>query len=205
LDDPADTDPLSVPVPEEPEPDEEYDYLVEQRDGGDPQAELDFAPTAPGDDWDPAPVDDAPRDDRFDAFNASTWNFKPAPTPWFQTTPAVLGIVAVSIALVALVVSVVLLAFQPAEYVPAHGTSTAPSSAPSSAPTTATATPTATSSALPPPPPPAPPPPPPPPPPPQESAPAYQPPYQAPRPTKKPEINVTRAPMSVAPQTRGTR
>ena len=41
-----------------------------------------------GDDWDPGTAGDAPHDDRFDAFNATTWHFKPAPTPWYQTRQA---------------------------------------------------------------------------------------------------------------------
>lgn len=138
---------------------------------------------------------------RFDAFNTTTWNFKPAPTPWYRTTPAMLGLITTAIAAVALVVSGVLLLFRgPAD-------DAGPPAAPSS--TTPTSAAPATTSR------PAPPPPPPetsPPPAPETSAPpanrapsTYWP--SRPRQTKKPEIGVTRtpetrSPISVAPKPR---
>lgn len=184
LDDPVDTDQLGVQEPPTPEPDDEFDYLLGTPER-EPEPESDTASPQP-----PGPED--PNFTPFDAFNASTWRFKPAPVPWYRTRPAVAGITAVAIALVALVVAVVLLAFrQPADdEVPAPRTSTTPATA---TPTTVTAT----SSALPPPPPPPPPPP--------VSAPAGGGgggPVGT-RPTKKPEINVTRKPISVRPQPRG--
>ena len=36
-----------------------------------------------------------PDEDRFDAFNANTWHFKPAPTPWYRTRLASIAMVAV--------------------------------------------------------------------------------------------------------------
>jgi hypothetical protein len=134
--------------------------------------------------------------ERFDAFDANTWHFKPPPTPWYQTRQAVFGIALVALAVVALVIAVVLLAIrEPSD-------KQAPRPATSPTPTTDT-TGVTTTSALPPPPPP--PPPPPLPPPPTASGPAYYPPRNPPQPTKKPEFNVTRAPLSVAPQPRAPR
>jgi hypothetical protein len=125
----------------------------------------------------------------FDAFNANTWHFKPAPTPWYRTRQAVGTIVAVVIAVVALVVSVVLLVVHGSpddENVPATDSSTAPTST----------VPTMTTSAVPPPLPPAPPPPPPP------VAENERPPLvvrQPPSPTKPPEFGVTRTPVTRSP------
>jgi hypothetical protein len=140
-----------------------------------------------------------PDDDRFDAFNANTWHFKAAPPPWYRTRQALIALAAVAAAIVALVVSVVLLALGgPSD------TDETPATDTSSTPTTAASTPD-TTSALPPPPPP-------PPPPPETSAssvapPVYNGPRYQPRPTKPPEIGVTRTPVtrtqiSVAPQPR---
>lgn len=141
-----------------------------------------------------------PDDDRFDAFNANTWHFKAPAAPWYRTRQALFALAAVTAAIVALVVSVVLLAFRgPSD------TDETPTTDTSSTPTTAASTPD-TTSALPPPPPP-------PPPPPATSASSVAPPpvYNRPRgeqrPTKQPEIGVTRTPVtrtqiSVAPQPR---
>lgn len=206
LEEPVDTDRINVPVPPPGDDGQDFDYLLgddeqavvdESGDGDGPPAapeNLDFAPVAYEDGWEYAPAG-TPHDERpFDAFNANTWRFKPAPPPWYQASSARLAIAAVVIALVALVVAVVLLAFRgPSENtVPSRETSTAPAT---STPTTVTAR----TSALPPPPPPPPPPP--------EPAPAGggggggQ--RVEPRQTKKPEINVTRNPLSVRPQPRG--
>jgi hypothetical protein len=173
VDDPVDMDQLDV------DPTVDGEFAEECAD--DPHPDPEWVEPAP-------PTESEER--TFDAFNASTWNFKPAPTPWYRTGHAAPVIVAVSIAVVALIVSVVLLAFRgssDAETVPASETSTVPTS--STAPSTTSDVPL-------------PPPPPPPPPPPTaseiERAPVIV--RQQPRPTKKPEINVTRLPMSVSPQ-----
>jgi hypothetical protein len=135
-----------------------------------------------------------PSDGRFDAFNASTWNFKPAPPPWYDSTQAKLAIAAVSLAAVALVVSIVLLLFQGSS-----GEDSEPSPTTTTAPTTTTV-----SSEAPPPPPPPPPPtsqtP--------EQAPVIVRPRQPTRQSNKPEIGVTRtpvtrSPISVSPQRPG--
>jgi hypothetical protein len=199
LDAPVDTDRLDIGVPETEREDDQFEYLWDDPEDPEAQAEPDFAPEhVADDDWADPPNDQETLTDRFDAFDANTWHFKPPPTPWYQTRQAVLGIALVALAVVVLVVAVVLLTVRgPSdEEAPSPATSTSPTT---DAPTTATAT-----SELPPPPPP-PLPPPPPPPPPAESAPAYYPPRYQNRPTKKPQINVTRSPLSVAPQPRGPR
>lgn len=128
----------------------------------------------------------------FDAFNANTWNFKPAPPPWYDSPRAKLAIAAVSLAVVALVVSIVLLLIE--------GPSGDRSPAPSTAPTTTATTPTSSET----------PPPPLPPPPPtaktQEQAPVIRT-RQPSRQRDRPEIGVTRtpvtrSPLSVSPQPR---
>lgn len=138
-------------------------------------------------------------DDGFDPYNMNTWRFRPAPTPWYRTRPAVVAMVAAGLAASALVVSGVLLVLGgsgPAPPEPESATPATPtSSAPKPTPTTR------------------PPEPPPPPPPPEETAavqqaPAYRPTQRPPRRTKAPEFGVTRtpqtrAPISVAPQPRG--
>lgn len=138
--------------------------------------------------------------DGFDAFDSTTWNFKPAPVPWYRTRRAAVALGAAAVATVAIVVSLVLLVVRN------------PSSIVDRAPTSATTT--APSPTAPPPPPlraglsPAPPPPPPPPAPPAAPPPPQEPVYrqpQQPTPTKRPEINVTRTPYSVAPQPRHQR
>ncbi|MDT5195160.1 MAG: hypothetical protein QOH20_1914 [Mycobacterium sp.] len=138
-------------------------------------------------------------EDRFDAFNANTWHFKAPPTPWYRTRQALIALAAVAAALIALVVSGVLLTIRgPSD------TDETPAIDTSSTPTTAATTPETTSALLPPPPPP---------PPPETSAssiappPVYNRPRGEPRQTKPPEIGVTRTPVtrtqiSVAPQPR---
>jgi hypothetical protein len=215
-DDPADVDGLTS-----------RDQVFE----AEPAEELDQPLNDPGDDlwdepddnfWDKQPDPDDPG--HFDAFNINAWSFRQAPTPWYRTRQAVTAIIAASAAMAAIVVSAVLLVFRDqggtvTEDVTSSVTPTAPTSA---APTSAAPVQVPSSEA---PPPPvqvesseAPPPPetasPPPetasPPPetalPVNTAPPYNPTYQ-PRPTKAPEIGVTRtpitrSPISVAPQPR---
>jgi hypothetical protein len=151
--------------------------------------------------WDNRPdVADEHRFGAFDGFNAfdnDTWTFTPAPVPWYRTKPAMAAIVATSAAAIAIVVAGVLLVFR----APSDTGTAVPSSVTPTAPTSAAPVPVASSE----PPPPAPPPPPPP-----ETAsrvntaPRYEAP-RAPRPAKGPEINVTRSPISVAPQPRSPR
>jgi hypothetical protein len=172
-----------------------------------PAEELESPPKDPGDDlwdepddnfWDNRPdFDDFPDDSgHFDAFNNNNWRFTPAPPPWYRTKQALTAIVAASAAVVAIVVSGVLLVFRGVSS-PVDGVtgSVSPTAA-----TTAESVPQATGEEPPPPPPPletASP---------VNTAPRYNPTYQ-PRPTKAPEIGVTRtpvtrAPISVAPQPR---
>jgi len=66
----------------------------------------------PGVEWIEPPPPTAAEEHTFDAFDSRTWNFKPAPTPWYRTGGMPVVVVAVSVAAVALVVSVVLLAFR---------------------------------------------------------------------------------------------
>jgi hypothetical protein len=188
-----------------------------------PAGELDPPRDAPDDDlwdepgdnfWDNQPdPDDYPNDsDRldghFDAFNVNTWSFKPAPTPWYRTKQALTAIIAASAAVAAIVVSGVLLVFRG----PGDTFDEVTSSVTPTAPTSAQPAPVATSAAPEPPGPPESPLPPPPPPetasPAPETAspvntePRYEAPRVQPRQTKGPEINVTRSPISVAPQPR---
>jgi hypothetical protein len=181
-----------------------------------PAEELDPQLKDPGDDlldepddnfWDNQPdPDDYPAiNGHFDAFDNSGWSFAPPPTPWYRTKQALTAIVAATAAVAAIVVSGVLLVFRG----PDGTVDTVTSAVTPTAPTSTPPVPLATSS----PPPPEPSLPLPPPPPPAETAapvsqgPAPHPAYQ-PKPTKKPEIGVTRtpvtrAPISVAPQQRG--
>lgn len=156
------------------------------------------------------PADGSPdRDgsDAFDAFDENNWVevVSPLSTPWYRSRQATTLLIASATALSAIVVSVVLLLFRG----PTHGDEPAP--VPTTTPVT-TPVATGTSEEPPPPPPPEPEPPPPPPAEPStmERAPAAVRPSVRPRPTKAPEIGVTRTPetrqpMSVAPQPRGPR
>jgi hypothetical protein len=170
-------------APEAEEPGE-FDYLF--RDADDDPWEDPLAD-------DP---DDSGGDGHFDAFNAGTWSFQPAPTPWYRTKQAATAIVAAAAATAAIVVAGVLLVVRAPSNAIEETTSVTPT-----APTSAAPAELATSA-------PEPPPLPPPPPPaetsasPENPAPVYTNPRVEPRPTKAPEINVTRSPMSVAPQTR---
>ena len=142
----------------------------------------------------------------------STLTFKPAPNPWYRTKPA-------AIALVALVAGALLLAIlplalrggasgsdEPTGVAPAPSTNVAPSSAPPPSPSAAQPRPSSTP-APPPLPPPPPPPPAPAPAPVQDNGPAYTPYYpprnSSPSQSDKPDVGVTRAPISVAPDKRG--
>jgi hypothetical protein len=185
---------------DEPTPgdgDADYNYVLEDVPQGHPVG-IAWSETEWGHpERQPEPVPRAATEGRFDAFDATTWNFKPAPPPWYDSTQAKLAIAAVSAAAVAMVVSIVLL------LLPGSSGDDEPSTSTSTSPTT-TAT-TATSSALPPPPPP--------PPPPTSEAPSQAPvigrPRQPTRQSNKPEIGVTRtpvtrSPLSVSPQRPGT-
>lgn len=183
--DPTPTDPVPVVEPS-------FDYLLADADAGHPEPVADGHRGVAWSEW----REDPAAHDRFDAFDATTWNFKAPPPPWYSSTGAKLGIAAIALAVVTLVVAVVLLAFRTSD----EGTEApAPPPPTTSAPTTTTTT---TQPAPPPPPPPPPPPaseaPPP-------QAPVYQRPRQQQQPSKKPEIGVTRtpatrSPISVAPQ-----
>lgn len=155
--------------------------------------------------WDdpPGEPEAAPDGSRggFDAFDINTWNFKPAPVPWYRTRGAAIALIAAAVAAAAIVVSLVLLLLR--------GSSPVDDDEPTSVAPSATTAPPSPSPSLRVGVPPAPPPPPPPPT--QEAprAPVYRP---APRPSqsKKPEIGVTRtpitrSPISVAPQPRHPR
>lgn len=143
--------------------------------------------------------------DGFDAFDENTWDqdFTPvSASPWHRSTQARTLLIASAAALSAIVISVSLLVFR--------GTPAGDESSPTS--TTAVTTPlaTATSTRQPPPPPPPPPPSPEPEPSAVNEAPVVIRPSVRPRPTKEPEIGVTRTPatrmpISVAPQPRGPR
>ncbi|WP_051288912.1 hypothetical protein [Mycobacterium sp. URHD0025] len=133
-------------------------------------------------------------------FELDGWSFKPAPLPWYRTRPAIIALVATAVAAGAIVVSGVLLLLgdSPASRSPATTPSPQPSAtAPTPSPTLRVGVP------------PAPPEPPPAPPPETPQAPAYRPTHR-PTETKKPEIGVTRtpvtrSPISVAPHPRHPR
>ncbi|MCT7661476.1 hypothetical protein [Mycobacterium deserti] len=145
-------------------------------------------------------LDEADEWDGFDAFDSNTWYFEPAPTPWYRTTRAMWALLSTAAAAIAIVVSGVLLVFQPGQAVE---DSTGEPPVTPTATSTAERTRLATSSA----PPPAPPPPPT-----ASQAPVQQAPPQTRQrspsrstTTKEPEIGVTRtpatrSPISVAPQ-----
>jgi hypothetical protein len=194
-DDPADEDGLTS-----------HDLEFEAQAADEPDDPL----KGPGDDlwdepddsfWDNQP--DVDGTGHFDAFNDNTWSFTPAPVPWYRTKQAMTAIVATSAAVAAIVVSGVLLVFRGSDGTVEDNTSSVTPTAPTSAAPVQVA-----SSAAPSPEPP--------PPPPTETAASplnpgsgYNPTYE-PRPTKPPEIGVTRTPItrlpiSVAPQQRGPR
>ena len=135
-----------------------------------------------------------PTGDTFDAFNTDTWRFREPPPPWYRRKDARLLLIVVAVAVIALVVSLVVLATrkgsesdQPTSVEPAPTTTTT---------TTTTREPVTSSTPSPVPPPP----PPPAEPPPAAAPPAAHAPVEPATPTARgPEINVTRMPMSVAP------
>ncbi|SEH52559.1 hypothetical protein SAMN04489835_0958 [Mycolicibacterium rutilum] len=135
----------------------------------------------------------------FDAFDSTTWYFEPAPPPWYRTGKTLGLLIAASLAAVALVVSGVLLVF--------GGSGDSVREATTVSPTAQTTAPPRSQPLR------SEPPPPPPPPPPAETsaapAPApvqtYRPRSPSTRPSREPEIGVTRtpvtrSPISVAPQ-----
>jgi hypothetical protein len=131
------------------------------------------------------------------ASDTSTLTFRAPPDPWYRGKQVRLALVAVAIA--AVVVPLVLLAWP-------DSPPTSPGPATSIAPQPSTTQPVLSSAPPTPinvPPPPLPPPPPPPPD--TGTAPTYDQPYwtpSPPSPTKKPDVDVTRAPISVAPPSR---
>ncbi len=140
---------------------DENDGLTSHDHVSDAEAAGDFDYVLPDPDDDPWDDPDdhlwdqpqTPDDIRFDAFNMNTWSFRPTPTPWYRTRPAVTALIATAGAAAAIVVAGVLLVFRgPGDYVdePTSVTTTAPAT-----------TPAATASSSPPAPPPPPPPPPP--------------------------------------------
>jgi hypothetical protein len=194
----------------------DFDYLWDDPSGvdGSTSHELEFEPEpgdrlkGPGDDqwddpddnfWDNQP--DVNDSGHFDAFNDNSWSFTPAPTPWYRSRQAMTAIVAASAAVAAIVVSGVLLVFRGSEGTVYDNTSSVTPTAPTSVAPSAQF---ASSEA--------PPPEPPPPPPPTETAASVNPGPGSnsrfePRPSKPPEIGVTRTPVtrlpiSVAPQQR---
>jgi hypothetical protein len=186
-DDPADADGLTSD-----------DAALEVQPAGELDSPRDDLWDEPGDNfWDNQPdPDDFPNDNgHFDAFNVTTWSFTPAPTPWYSTKQALTAIIAASAAVAAIVVSGVLLVFRG----PGGTVDEVTSSVTPTAPTSAQPAPVATSAE---PEPPLPPPPPPETASPVNIAPRYEAPRVQPRQTKGPEFNVTRSPMSVAPQPR---
>jgi hypothetical protein len=186
----------------------DFDYLWEATDGSDGVDVVDEQNTyASETDLDYLLAEEQPREsDGFDAFDENTWDVDFTPVsaaPWYRSPQSRTLLVASAVALSAIVISLSLLVFrQPS----GSDQSTSVQS------TTAVTTPLATTTSEKPPPPPPPPPPAPPPPAPSavDEAPAVIRPSVRPRPTKEPEIGVTRTPVtrqpiSVAPQPRGPR
>ena len=168
-----------------------------EQEAAEQPAEFDYLLADPtGEQWEDG-VAAGEQDLHFDPFDDETWTFSPEPVPWYRTPAALTVLVASSLAAAALVVAVVLLAFRGS-----------PDERPTDRPAPATSA-VATTSAAPPPSAEVPPPPPPPPPP-ESVSQVEQPPVVVrteQRPTKKPEIGVTRtpatrAPISVRPQPR---
>jgi hypothetical protein len=187
----------------------DFDYLREESDGSDGvdvfDEETEYE-SEPG--HDNLLAADEPREhDGFDAFDENTWGevFTAASTmPWYRSRQVQTLVLASAAALSAIVISVVLLAFRGSS---GENDKHSPGQITTTPATTALATKPSEVPSPPPPPPPPPPalPPPAPEPSTMERAPAVQEPAVQPRPTKGPEINVTRLPMSVAPQTRHPR
>jgi hypothetical protein len=180
----------------------DFDYLFDDQAKAEESA--DGGPDALYDELDGENVwaqhPDSAEDGAFDAFDTNTWYFKPAPTPWYRTKPAMTALIAAAAAMAAIVVSGVLLVLRAPGDTHDATTTVTPTAPTSAAPETRAST-----SAQPPPPPP--------PPPPETSAssvntaPDVNPPRVRPRESKEPEIGVTRtpatrSPISVAPQPR---
>ena len=133
------------------------------------------------------------------ASDTSTLTFRAPPDPWYRAKPAKIALAAVATA--AVLVPIVLLAWPDSSATgPGPTTSVAPQPS-TTQPAFSSAPPTPINL------PPLPPPPPPPPPPPADTGtePTYDQPYwtpSAPEPTKGPDVDVTRAPISVAPTPR---
>lgn len=167
------------------------------------QGDFDYLFDGPTDEASKGEQADAEHWDGFDAFDTNTWYFEPAPTPWYKTRQAVLGLTATAAAASAIVVSGVLLVFSGSGGSAVEDSRGGEPRVTPTAPSTPAPTRLATSAS---PPPPAPPPPPPP----AEASPIERAPAptrtRSPsRTTKEPEIGVTRtpatrSPISVAPQ-----
>jgi hypothetical protein len=198
-DDPADADGLTSD-------DEVFEDQLDEEPDQQPNDPDDDLLDDPDDNfWDnqPDPDDSSGVIGHFDAFNNNTWSFTPPPTPWYRTKQALTAIIAASAAMAAIVVSGVLLAFRGPDSTVEQVTSSVTPTAPTSAAPIPLATNSEPEPPLPPPPPP------------ETASPVNPAPnnrnstYQ-PRPSKAPEIGVTRtpvtrAPISVAPQPRGPR
>ena len=142
LNDTTDSDESGRDAPHEPVASEDTEHAVRDDDvWDDPDDSF----------WSDEP--EADDDGSFDAFDSRTWSFEPAPTPWYRTKPALSALIAATVAVVALVISAVLLVFRSPGTVDDETTSVTPT-----APTTAAPTQSPIDR---PPPPPAPPPPPP--------------------------------------------
>ncbi len=133
-----------------------------------------------------------------------TLTFKPAAAPWYRDRRGLVVLIAViAVAVVLALVPMLLKGSGPGSEEPTNAPPTTAGPAPTSAqPTSNSNAPTLTSRSAPPPPPS---PPQPPPPPPTQEAPVYVPQYPGPRSGSsseqaKPEIGVTRAPISVSPK-----
>lgn len=132
---------------------------------------------------------------------SSTLTFKPAPAPWYRTRRGLVVLVAViAVAVVLSIVPMLVRSPAPGSEEPTNVSPTTAEPAPTSArPTSNSIAPTLTSRPAPPPlpPPPSPPPP-------AQDAPVYVPQYPVPRggtsEPSRPDIGVTRAPISVAPK-----
>ena len=140
FDDPADADGLTGHAP-----------------AFDPEAPQDLdSHTSPDDDlWDDPDDNFWDRDaesangDHFDAFDTKTWYFTPAPTPWYRTKHAMTALIAAAAAMVAIVVSGVLLVFRAPGNTDDSTTSVTPTASTSAAPTSAAPTSAAPTSAAP--------------------------------------------------------
>lgn len=202
-------------LPEDP-PDSEgrngHEPITEPIPVVDVDADVDDVPQDQGDDASWHELEEPERDfsyarafvERPPGSPISALTFKPAPRPWYRTKHAMAALIAAA-ALAVVLVIIPLVSRSPGAR-PEESTGPAPTgatsaepSASSAPPAPSAAQPTLTSApAPPPPPPPAPPPPA------DDGAPVYTRDYQAPRASEpnKPDVDVTRAPISVAPEAR---